>query len=159
MKFNYRYLIIIFALLFLSCEFGFAGSFPYHVVWRDYEEGVKFARETKKPLMIAFFSERCRYCKLMDKVTFNDLEVVKTLNEKFVSVKVDIGQNGDLARLYMVSALPTIWFLTSEGEGIGRIFGYHPPRAFLPVLEYIGDGYYEKMVFEDFMRTRGKGKR
>jgi thioredoxin-related protein len=159
MKFKFRLLIAICSVLILSAGIGRANTSLDHVVWRGYEEGMKFAKKVNRPIMIIFLSERCRYCKLMEKNTFNDLEVVKALNGKFVSIKVDVKRNGTLARMYGATYLPTIWFITPQEEGIGRLIGYRPPHDLIPVLEYVGDGFYEKMDFEDFLHMRDKSKK
>jgi len=159
MKSKFRLLITIFSFLILSAGIGLANPSLDHVVWRDYEEGIQFAKKVNRPIIIAFFSEKCRYCKLMKKDTLSDLEVVKALNGKFVSIKVDVNRNGDLARMYRATYLPTIWFMTPQEEGIGRLIGYRSPHDFIAVLEYIGDGFYQRMGFEDFLRMRGKSKR
>ena len=159
MKSKVIMLITMFPVLILAAGIGFANTAPDHVVWRDYEEGIQFAKQVNRPIMINFFSERCRYCRLMDKNTYTDLKVIKALNEKFVPIKVDVKKHGDLARMYRATYLPTIWFITPQEEGIAGLIGYRPPHDFILVLEYIGDGFYKEMEFEDFMEMRGKSKK
>jgi thioredoxin-related protein len=159
MKSKFRLLITIFPLVILSAGIGLANAALDHVVWRDYEEGIAFAKKTNKPIMITFLSERCRYCNLMEKETFSDREVVRALNEKFVSVKVDVRRNAMLARMYGATYLPTTVFITPQEEGIGKIIGYRSPDDLLPVLEFVGDGFYQRMDFEDYLRMRGKRKK
>ena len=159
MKTKCRLLITIFPLLILSVGIGPANAALDHVVWRDYKEGIAFAKKINRPIMITFISEQCRYCKRMDKKTFADLEVVRALNEQFVSIKVDVNRNVNLARMYGATYLPTILFLTPQEEGIGKIIGYRSAHDLLPVLEFVGGGFYQKMDFEDFLRMRGKKKR
>lgn len=159
MKFQFRLLITIFPLLILSIGIGLANAAVDHVVWRDYEEGIAFAKKTNRPIMITFLSERCRYCKRMEKNTFTDLEVIKALNEKFVSIKVDVSRNAMLAHMYGATYLPTTVFITPQEEGIGKLIGYRSPDDFLLVLEFVGDGFYQRMGFEDYLRMRGKRKK
>jgi thioredoxin-related protein len=143
----------------LSAGIGLANAALDHVVWRDYEEGMAFAEKTNKPIMITFLSDRCRYCNLMEKKTFSDREVVRALNEKFVSIKVDVSRNAMLARMYGATYLPTTVFITPQEEGIGKLIGYRSPYDLLLVLEFVGDGFYQRMSFEDFLRMRGKRKK
>jgi thioredoxin-related protein len=159
MKSKLRLLITIFPLVILSAGMGLANAALDHVVWRDYEEGIAFAKKTNKPIMIAFLSDRCRYCDLMEKKTFSDREVVRALNEKFVSIKVDVSRNAMLARMYGATYLPTTIFITPQEEGIGKLIGYRSPNDFLLVLEFVGDGFYQRMSFEDFLRMKGKRKK
>jgi thioredoxin-related protein len=156
MKTKFRLLITIFPVLILSAGIGLANAALEHVVWRDYEDGIAFAKKINRPIMINFFSEQCRYCKLMEKNTFTDLEVIKALNEKFVSIKVDVRKDGNLARMYGATYLPSTFFLTPQEEGIGRVLGYRSAHDLLPVLEFVGDGFYQRMDFKDFLRMKGK---
>ena len=154
MKTQFRLLITIILIFILSAGIGLANAALEHVTWRDYEEGIAFAKKTNKPIMITFLSERCRYCKRMEKNTFTDLAVVKTLNEKFVSIKVDVKSNANLARMYGATYLPTTVFITPQEEGIGKIIGYRSPHDLLVVLEFVGDGFYQRMDFKDFLHMR-----
>jgi thioredoxin-related protein len=58
--------------------------------------------------------------------------------------------------MYRATYLPTILFITPQEEGIGRLIGYRSPHDLLPVLEFVGGGFYQRMGFEDFLRMRGK---
>jgi thioredoxin-related protein len=157
MKTQIRLLIAIFSVLILSVGIGLANAALDHIVWRDYDEGIAFAKKTNRPIMITFLSARCRYCKRMEKNTFTDLEVIKALNEQFVSIKVDVMKDGNLARMYGATYLPTTFFITPQEEGIGRLIGYRSAHDLLPVLEFVGDGFYQRMDFEDFLRMRDEG--
>jgi thioredoxin-related protein len=156
MKSKFQLLITIFPLLIFSAGIGLANPALDHVTWRDYEEGIAFAKKVNRPIMITFLSDRCRYCDLMEKKTFSDREVVKALNGKFVSIKVDVRKYGTLARMYGATYLPTTVFITPQEEGIGKLIGYRSPHDFLTVLEFVGDGFYQRMDFKDFLRMRGK---
>jgi thioredoxin-related protein len=159
MKSKFRLLITIFPLVILSVGIGLANAALDHVVWRDYEEGIAFAKKTNRPIMITFFSDRCRYCNLMEKKTFSDREVVRALNEKFVSIKVDVSRNAMLAHMYGATYLPTTVFITPQEEGIGKLIGYRSPDDFLLVLEFVGDGFFQRMGFEDYLRMKGKSNK
>ncbi len=124
------------------------------LLWSSYEEGLKRARETGRPLMLVFTSPHCRFCHYLEEITLTDSGVVQMLNEHFVSVKVDVSDNWELARKYMVSSFPTVWFLSSEGERIGMVLGYRSPEFFKEVLRYIGSGSYKEMEFEEWVHSR-----
>src|SRR4029078_12117162 len=48
----------------------------------------KFAKE-KRPVLIDLYTDWCGWCKVMDKKTYSDKNVVEYLAEKFYPVKVD----------------------------------------------------------------------
>ena len=60
-------------------------------------------------------------------------DVAAALGRDFVPSLVDTDRRPDLKARYGVKGLPTIWFLTSAGEGItyipGYVDAYHGPAA------------------------------
>lgn len=124
------------------------------IMWSSYKEGLKRAQQTGRPLMLLFTSPHCRFCHYLEEITLRDSAVAQLLNEHFVSVKVDVSDNRELARKYMVSSFPTVWFLSSEGERIGMVLGYRSPEFFREVLQYIGSGSYKEMEFEEWINKK-----
>lgn len=97
-------------------------------------DAMKIAKEVKKPLMVDFFSDRCGWCKVLDKKTYTD-PGVQACAEKFVSVKVDVGRDPLAAAPYRVTGLPTILFMNSEGTVVHSIIGFRPAAPFLAEMQ------------------------
>lgn len=136
--------------------------------WMNYTDGMAQSAKTGKPVMIDFYTTWCKYCKLLESTTYQDPQVIKTLNDSFVAIKVNaegddqVMDNGksitekDLAGEYAVSGFPTIWFLDSKQQKIGNVPGYEPASDFEPKLTYIASGAYAKGIkFEDYMKSLG----
>ncbi len=81
-----------------------------------------------------------------------DKKVQAYLDDNFVSISVDTDQNQALSQTWQVTGLPTMWFLTPEGERISSLPGYVDGSQFLKVLEYIRTQSYLTMNFQDFVK-------
>lgn len=97
--------------------------------YNSFEEGVKAAKEKKKPLMVDFEAEWCIWCKRLDETTYIHPQII-ALAKKFIPVKVNCDKDLTTPRKYGVKGLPTIIFMTSEGEVIHQIIGYRTPQEF-----------------------------
>jgi uncharacterized protein len=121
------------------------------------EEAFEQARAEDKPILLSIGYSACHWCHVMEHESFEDDEIARVMNERFVNVKVDREERPDVDALYMdaVVALtgqggwPMTVFLTPEGE---PFFGgtYYPPEprygmpAFRDVLETISTLYRER---------------
>ncbi len=125
------------------------------IKWHAYDEGLAKAKKEGKHIFIDFTAKWCGYCKKMDKTTFIEPEIVKLLNNDFVSVQVDgdsekeLNIDGykvtekNLSRLeYQVRGFPTFWFLDSQGARLGNLQGYQQTAALLGTLQYVKDKKY-----------------
>ncbi len=136
-------------------------------VWLDYEAGLAQAREEGKFVLIDFWTGWCHWCKVMDRETYRNEEVLRRLGEHFVTVKVNAESDdtqGDpataptgreIAREYQVSSYPTTWFIDSEGGRIGGLPGYVEPKQFVVVLDWIATDAYRTQSFQDYQSTLG----
>jgi tetratricopeptide (TPR) repeat protein len=106
----------------------------------QFAEAVKKADTEKKPVMIDFITDWCRWCDTLDARTYSDAKVAGFVNEHVVPIKIDAekGEGIDIAKKYGVSAYPTIVFIHSNGEEIDRILGYVQAEPFLEtVTDYV----------------------
>jgi thioredoxin-related protein len=123
--------------------------------WVDYQTGLVRAQESGKPLMVNFTAAWCKFCKQMKAETYSDPAVVAFLNEHYVATRVDTDREPQLAREYYVRGLPTIWFLTSEGEKISNLPGYVDAPTFLQILSFIASEAYLEMTFSEYLAAAG----
>ena len=78
------------------------------------------AARAEGPVMIDFYAAWCAPCRELDEITFHDPAVVRLARERFVMVKVDVTQAGELSREtveeYAVKGVPTVVFLDETAK-------------------------------------------
>ncbi|MCY8225545.1 thioredoxin domain-containing protein [Bacillus haynesii] len=65
------------------------------------EEAFEKAKRENKPVLVSIGYSTCHWCHVMAHESFEDEEVAKLLNEKFVSIKVDREERPDVDSIYM----------------------------------------------------------
>ena len=115
------------------------------------EEAFKKAEEEDKPIIISIGYSSCHWCHVMEEESFEDEEVARLMNERFISIKVDREERPDIDSLYM-GAVQLItgrggWPLNAFALPDGRPFyggTYFPKKDWIIVLTYLAD-LYENM--------------
>ncbi|RPF55385.1 thioredoxin domain-containing protein [Aquisalibacillus elongatus] len=67
--------------------------------WSD--EAFEVARKENKPIFLSIGYSTCHWCHVMAHESFEDEEVAKEINEKFVPIKVDREERPDIDAVYM----------------------------------------------------------
>src|SRR5437763_11711713 len=128
------------------------------ILWRQWgEEAFAEARRENKPVLLDIGAVWCHWCHVMDRESYDNPEIARIINEKFVAIKVDRDERPDVDSRYQaaVSAIsgqggwPLTAFLTPEGK---PFYGgtYFPPEdhygrpGFKRVLLSIAQAYREK---------------
>ncbi len=72
-----------------------------------------FARAQRegKPVLVSIGYSTCHWCHVMERESFEDLEIARTINQHFVAIKVDREERPDLDNLYMKA----VTMLTGRG--------------------------------------------
>ncbi|MFT6337088.1 MAG: thioredoxin-related protein [Saprospiraceae bacterium] len=88
------YFITVFALLFISCKPSseYQKSTDGSITWIDIDQAAELKNNEEKLYFVDVYTEWCGWCKVMDKKTFTDPEVIKLMSEKFHMVKFDAEQ-------------------------------------------------------------------
>jgi thiol:disulfide interchange protein DsbD len=98
------------------------------VAWQPYsEEALAEAVKAGKPVFIDSFADWCIPCKELDKMTFNQPEVVAA-SRHFVMLKTDLTSGSDpkvkaFYKKYEVRGVPTLLFLKPDGTEITELRG------------------------------------
>ncbi len=139
------------------------------ISWLRYDEGLKLAEENGKYILAYFTADWCRYCRIMEKETFQTAEAIDLINNNYVPVIIDGDSKAELnidgykiternltKSEYGVSGYPTFWFLKSNAERLAPVRGYKPRDMFLNILSYVKDDLYDKMSFDDYVKNGGR---
>lgn len=115
------------------------------VDWRPWgETAFAEAKAQNKPVFLSIGYSTCHWCHVMERESFENIEIAQILNEHFIPIKVDRESHPDVDDVYMSAVLlinrqggwPMSTFLTTQGE---PFFGgtYYPPDAFKRLLNQI----------------------
>ncbi len=129
--------------------------------WGD--EAFQRAAAQNKPVLLSIGYATCHWCHVMQRESFEDVEIARVMNERYISIKVDREEHPDVDAIYLAAVRrlasnagwpATIW-LTPERE---PFFAgtYFPPRgsesAFLELLTSQANAYAD-----DPSAVRAKG--
>lgn len=67
------------------------------------KEALELAKKQNKPIFLSIGYSACHWCHVMEHESFENEEIAKALNEKFVCIKVDREERPDLDQIYMNS--------------------------------------------------------
>ena len=108
---------------------------PNRVPWAGWDDAT-FARAKaeRKIVLVVVSTSWCHWCHVMQRETYADPRVERTLVRAFVPVKVDADARPDLSERFRKYRWPATAFLTPDGEPILALRGYRSAAEFLPIL-------------------------
>ncbi len=145
--------------------------------WVTFEEALKLQKKKPKKIMMDVYTNWCGPCKMLDKNTFSNPDVIAYVNKHYYAVKFDAEgnttetyegktftnpnykpeminrRNGvhQLTGYLKVSAYPTIVFLDEEGKFLSPIRGYQNPQQIELYLKLFQSNKHKEMTKqEDF---------
>jgi len=65
------------------------------------EEAFRLARKDDKPIFLSIGYSTCHWCHVMEKESFEDMDVADLMNKTFVNIKVDREERPDIDKIYM----------------------------------------------------------
>ncbi|AEI47098.1 thioredoxin family protein [Runella slithyformis] len=137
------------------------------IKWVTLEEAYKLNQKQPRKVFIDLYTDWCGWCKVMDKNTFKNAEVIEFVNKKYYAVKFNPEKDADvmLGKVSFknmlngkVTGYPTTVFMNEKMALIQPVSGYLEPRMFHQVLAYFGDNNHEKEPFEQFKEKTYPGK-
>ncbi|MDU8885177.1 thioredoxin fold domain-containing protein [Yeosuana sp. MJ-SS3] len=166
------------AIILLLC-LAFVGfnSVAQEINWVSLEEAIALQKKNPKKIIMDAYTEWCGPCKMLDRNTFHNNDVVNYINEHFYAVKFNAEgnetityqgktfdnpnydpakakrRNGThrLTSYLKVSAYPTLVFFDEKGDYITPIVGYQTPQQLELYLKLFKDDHHKNMKSqEDF---------
>lgn len=122
------------------------------------EEAFAAAKRLKRPILLSVGYSTCHWCHVMERESFEDEEIARVINEKYIAIKVDREERPDIDSIYMtvVQMLTgrggwpmTVWLTEDRVPFYGGT--YFPARdgdrgvkhGFLTILQVIRQNYDE----------------
>ena len=145
--------------------------------WLTLEEALKLQKKNPKKIMMDVYTKWCGPCKMLDKNTFHNKDVVEYVNKHYYAVKFDAEGNStikydgktfsnpnykeelanrrnsvhELTRYLKVGAYPTIVYFDEDAKVIFPIKGYQNPQQIELYLKLFQSDKYKNMTTqEDF---------
>ena len=107
---------------------------PFPWIQGDFARAMARAKESRRKLVVDFWTDWCMPCRRLDEWIWTDAEVADLLNAGYVGVKLDGDLEKDLVRRFCPSGYPTVIVLDSSGKEIRR-FGYLSSSKMLQALK------------------------
>ena len=104
--------------------------------WHTYEEAVKLQEKNSKIIMIDAVRTYCQYCKKISKEVFEDKEMTKWIQERFISVKLNLDFD-DMPLDLEVKMTPTFYFIDKNQKIVKIIPGSWNIEDFKELTEKI----------------------
>lgn len=162
-------------LLFCFLVFGWAGFAQEEINWITIEEAIEAQKEHPKKILLDAYTDWCPPCKLMDKNTYGNKEVIDYINENYYAVKFNAeGQDTihykertytnpkydpkrkgkrnyahNFTHSLKVRAYPTTVFFDEDAEVIAPIAGYYKPTDFEVFLKMMESDDYQKIQSQE----------
>jgi thioredoxin-related protein len=155
--------LTLFFLIFLSASSFGQVEAALKIKWLKYDDAVKEATKKKKLILIDVYTDWCGWCKVMDKSTFSDQEVIKYGSKKYVFVKLNaegketvmyknipLTEREFASKILGVSSYPTTVYVDNKEEIISTVPGYLDAKKFKMVLTYFAEEHYKTTQWSDF---------
>ena len=170
-------------LLLIIASFSINGKAQESKInWMSFEDALAAQVKSPKKMMIDMYTVWCGPCRMLDKNTFQQKDLVKYVNENYYAVKFNAegdgevkfkeqtfsnpnydpnkkrGRNGqhELASAFGVNAYPTILFLDESATLLAPVKGYHSAQQLELFLKVFGTNAYKKINSKDDFITYQK---
>ncbi len=108
------------------------------VIWSSWGEHLfDRAKSEKKLILLNLQAAWCHWCHVMDKVTYQDSEVVQILQKSFVSAAVQQDAHPALSSRYKEYGWPATIILNEFAEELEVLSGYIEPEEFKTTLRRV----------------------
>jgi thioredoxin-related protein len=160
-------------ILLLFLMFSMGSLQAQKINWMTMNEALAAQKKEPKKIFMDVYTTWCGPCKMLDKNTFSDPEVIAYLNENYYSVKFNAegteevtfndftytnpnydparkGRNSQhlFAHALKINAYPSVVFFTEKGKLIQAVPGYRTPPQLELFLKMIHSDDYLKITTE-----------
>ncbi len=120
--------------------------------WSWGDDAFTAAREADKPILLSIGYSTCHWCHVMERESFENIEIAEYINQNFIAIKVDREEHPDIDEVYltavqMLSGQAGGWPLTAilTPDALPFFGGtYFQPKQFLSLLKQVNDTWQQK---------------
>jgi thioredoxin-related protein len=133
------------------------------IQWISLEKAQELVKESPREIFIDVYTDWCSWCKVMDKKTFRDPQVVEYVNEHYYAVKLNAESEkevkfndvtlteAELAEAFGVTAYPTVVLVNQHFDLVAPAPGFRKAKEFKKMLEEFSD-YAKKNSAENQLK-------
>ena len=169
------FVLVSFNILFLNAgenESPKLESADKDIKWLSLDEAILKNQKNPRKIFIDVYTNWCGWCKVMDKQTFTDPQIIDYINNKYYAVKLNAetkdtiflwnkmyiyvpkGPRGNhelaVELLSGKMSYPSIVFLDEQTNKIQSIPGFRRAPELDMILKYFGDNHYRTTDYQSF---------
>ena len=170
MKKNILFLALILGTYTTFAQQPAASNKTNEIEWISLQEAYNRTQKEPRKTIVDVYTAWCGWCKVMDKQTYTNPEVIDYLNKNFYMVKLDAETRQEItvggtkytfdeksganqaavALLQGKMSYPTTVFLDTQYNMIQPLPGYLDAKAFHQIITYLGGDNYKKEPFDQY---------
>jgi thioredoxin-related protein len=144
--------------------------------WLSFEEAVRLNEKAPKKILIDVYTDWCGWCKKMDKATYTNPEIIKSINKDFYLVKLNAESKDKIVfkdKTFQFNAeykshelalgllrgqmsYPSTVFMDEGYNLLTVVPGYLTPENMQPILNYFGADVYKSKSWEEYQQETKK---
>ncbi|HEX3600351.1 MAG TPA: thioredoxin family protein [Lacipirellulaceae bacterium] len=128
MRHYWQPLVVVFAVFMTVPAWAEQEAVRWH---NDLESAKTVARESRRLVLIHFWTPSCGPCKALDQNVFSQAGVGAALEQQFVPVKLNADENPATAQLFGITRVPTDVVITPDGQVVGKLVSPPTPTAYI----------------------------
>jgi thioredoxin-related protein/YHS domain-containing protein len=103
----------------------------------DVSQARQLAQQHQRPVLLHFWSESCAPCRELEQRVFNQPELIRSLANNYIPVKVNVTQQPRLADFYKIERIPTDVLVLPTGKEIYRTPSPSSANDYVAMLDQV----------------------